>query len=140
MTVRLLAAGDLCPGDHYFSLGHGTGSRFARGENPLSEIQALLSDAHLRMVNLEGPLSATSSQPAGPEADVFRGPPIAASIIRQASINLVHVANNHILQHGKQAFLATMALLEENGISAVGLLERNAVRPIIKVVNDVSLG
>lgn len=140
MIVRLLAAGDLCPGDHYFSLGHGTGSRLAGGANPFSEIQSLLSEADVRIANLEGPLSRTSYQDAGPEADVFRGPPLAASIIKQAGIDLVHVANNHILQHGPDAFRETLRLLEEMGISAIGLVERDAVKPVIRVVNGVVLG
>lgn len=140
MIVRLLAAGDLCPGDHYFSLGHGTGSRLAAGVNPFSEIQSLLSDADMRIANLEGPLSRTSSQAAGPEANVFRGPPIAASIIKQAGIDIVHIANNHILQHGVEAFQATLELLEELGISAVGLQERDGATPIIRVVNGIVLG
>src|SRR5690242_20812479 len=140
MIVKLLASGDLCPGDHYFSLGHGTGSRLARGANPFSEIESLLSEADVRIANLEGPLSRTSSQPAGPEADVFRGPPIAASIIKQAGIDIVHVANNHILQHGAEAFGATVDLLNELGISAVGLLEQGTVRPIVRVVNGIVLG
>src|SRR5205823_5545316 len=55
-------------------------------------------------------------------------------------IDLVHVANNHMLQHGIEAFRATIALLEEHGISAVGLLDDNTVRPILRVVNGTVLG
>jgi poly-gamma-glutamate capsule biosynthesis protein CapA/YwtB (metallophosphatase superfamily) len=140
MSVRLLAAGDICPGDHYFSLGHGTGSHLAAGANPFATIERLLRDADVRIANLEGPLSASSSNAAGPEADVFRGPPGAAALLREASIDLVHVANNHVLQHGADAFRTTIALLEDQDISPVGLLKANRSSPVVRTVNGLVLG
>ena len=140
MRVRLLAAGDICPGDHYFSLGHGTGSQLAAGANPFATIEWLLRDADVRIANLEGVLSASSSNAAGPEADAFRGPPGAAALLRDASIDLVHVANNHVLQHGADAFRTTISLLEAQGISPVGLLKANRSSPVVKTVNGLVFG
>lgn len=140
MSVKLLAAGDICAGDHYFSLGHGTGSRLAAGANPFAPIEWLLRDADVRIANLEGPLSASSSNAAGPEADVFRGPPSAAALLRKASIDLVHVANNHVLQHGPDAFETTIALLEEQGISPVGISSADHSRPVVRTVNGLVIG
>lgn len=132
--------GDLCPGDHYFSLGHGTGSRLACGANPLAEIESFLRQADLGIANLEGPLSATSCRRVGPEAAVFRGPPVAAAVVRRAGISLVHIANNHILQHGADAFRATIDVLEAEGISPVGLFDSDRIKPVIKTVRDLVLG
>jgi poly-gamma-glutamate synthesis protein (capsule biosynthesis protein) len=140
MSVRLLAAGDICPGDHYFSLGHGTGSHLAAGANPFATIGALLRDTDVCIANLEGPLSASSSTLAGPEADVFRGPPVAARVLREAGIDLVHVANNHVLQHGADAFRMTIALLQAQGVAPVGLLNANRPSPVIRTVNGLVLG
>lgn len=140
MSVRLLAAGDICPGDHYFSLGHGTGSQLAAGASPFAAIEWLLRDADVRVANLEGPLSASSSNAAGPEADVFRGPPGTAALLRKASIDLVHVANNHVLQHGADAFRTTIALLEAEGIAPVGLVNANGSSPVVKTVNGLVIG
>lgn len=132
--------GDLCPGDHYFSLGHGTGSRLARGANPFVEIESFLRQADISIANLEGPLSATSCSSNGPEAAVFRGPPVTAALLRRAGINLVHIANNHILQHGPGAFRTTIELLEAEGISPVGLFESHNSRPVIKMIRGLRVG
>ena len=138
--MRLLAAGDICPGDHYFSLGHGTGSRLADGEDPFEEITSLMRDGDLRIANLEGPLCSFSCNRPGPDATVFRGPPTAADLLRRAGIDLLHVANNHILQHGSDAFRMTISLIEDRGIAPVGLLEGEAARPIVKTVDGLTLG
>jgi capsule synthesis protein PGA_cap len=140
MSVRFLAMGDLCPGDHYFTLGHGTGSHLAAGANPLSEIASILGEADISLVNLEGPLSNTSCHGAGPEAEVFRGPTSVATLLKQAGIELVHVANNHVLQHGLEAFRSTISVLETQEISPVGLAECNFIRPVIRVVRGLTLG
>ena len=138
--VRLLAIGDICPGDHYFSLGHGTGSRLADGEDPFEEITSLLRDGDLRIANLEGPLCSFSCNRVGPEATVFRGPPNTADLLKRAGIDLLHVANNHALQHGADAFRMTISLIEDRGIAPVGLLEGKTARPIVRTVEGLALG
>ena len=140
MGMRLLAVGDICPGDHYFSLGHGTGSRLANGEDPFEEITSLLRDGDLRIANLEGPLCSFSCNRAGPEATVFRGPPNTADLLKRAGIDLLHVANNHALQHGADAFRMTISLIEDRGIAPVGLLEGKTARPIVRTVDGLTLG
>lgn len=140
MAVKLFAAGDLCPGDHYFSLGHGTGSRLARGATPFRRLEPLLREADLRIINLEGPLSATSSNAPGPEADVFRGPPAAVAALKEARIDLAHVANNHVLQHGEAAFRSTINLLEREGVTPIGVAINGSLQPVIKRVNGLRLG
>ena len=140
MGVKLLAVGDICFGDHYFSLGHGTGSRLANEEDPFEEIASLLRDGDLCIANLEAPLSAFSCHRAGPEANVFRGPPNAAALLRRAGIDLVHVANNHMLQHGADAFRMTISHIEDQGIAPVGLLDGETSRPIVRTVDGLALG
>jgi poly-gamma-glutamate capsule biosynthesis protein CapA/YwtB (metallophosphatase superfamily) len=140
MTVKLVAAGDFCPGDHYFSLGHGTGARLAAGLDPLREIKTVLSRADLCIANLEGPISAGSSHEHGPEAEVFRGPPATAALLRRAGIDLVHVANNHILQHGTGAFSASIEALREQGLTPIGMATLGSIEPVIKTVNGLRLG
>lgn len=140
MAVRLLAAGDICPGDHYFSLGHGTGSRLAKGENPFEDIASLLREGDLRIANLEGPLSSFSSHSGGPEAVAFRGPPNAAALLRGAGIDLLHVANNHVLQHGADAFRMGISLIEDQGIAPVGLLGEQGAVPVLMTVEGLALG
>jgi capsule synthesis protein PGA_cap len=140
MAVKLVATGDFCPGDHYFSLGHGTGMHLAAGVDPLREIEPILQRADLCVTNLEGPLSARSFREHGPEAEVFRGPLETAGILRRAGIDLVHVANNHILQHGPNAFATTIGALKEQGLTPIGLATPGSREPVLRTVNGVRLG
>lgn len=140
MALRLLAAGDICPGDHYFSLGHGTGSRLANGEDPFEEIASLLREGDLRIANLEGPLSSVSSHRGGPEAAAFRGPPNAAALLRGAGVDLLNVANNHVLQHGEEAFRMTLSLIEDQGIALLGLVDEHGARSVVRTVEGLALG
>lgn len=139
--ISILAAGDICPGDHYFSLGHGTGSRIAAGVDPFREIAPLLAEADLCIANLECPLAAGSVRGSGPEGHVFRGPPATAALLQRSGFDLLHVANNHILQHGADAFDATLASLHDSGLQTLGLLDvGSTARPVVRVVDGLRLG
>lgn len=140
MVVRLIAGGDICPGDHYFSLGHGIGSRIGRGEDPFREVAGLLDSGDLCLANLEGPISPVTVRAFGPEAAAFQGPPRASALLRNAGIDFLHIANNHILQHGPEAFEITISLLGEQGITPVGMREGRSTRPVVKSIKGLTLG
>jgi poly-gamma-glutamate synthesis protein (capsule biosynthesis protein) len=140
LTIRITAAGDLCPGDHYFSLGHGTGSRFDRGEDPFADIAQIWRESDLVLANLEGPLSPDSANTGVVESSVFRGPLDVAPILSRAGFNLLHIANNHILEHGEGAFSSTLNILTQNGIAAVGLWAKDGAQPVVRTIRGVKLG
>jgi poly-gamma-glutamate synthesis protein (capsule biosynthesis protein) len=121
--LKVAAVGDIFPGDHYFSLGHGLMSRTERGalDDLFAEIAPLLSGMHIAICNLEGPLSRHSNQSSRVQAAAFRGLPQYCRLLREAGFTHVNLANNHILQHGRTAFDDTVRILEEHGLHAVGL-------------------
>lgn len=123
-TDRLLsiaAVGDMCLGDHYFTLGHGSGTRLAQGHDPFVHITGVLAPADLCIGNLEGPLSSTSIHTRGPKRHAFRGPEGASRLLRRTGFTHLHVANNHILQHGAVAFERCISAIRNAGIEPVGL-------------------
>jgi poly-gamma-glutamate synthesis protein (capsule biosynthesis protein) len=138
--VEIVAAGDICPGDHYFTLGHGTGTHLAIGHNPFAEIAAVLRAADVCIANLEGPIADVSARSSEPEAFAFRGPPRAAALMHAAGIDLLHLANNHILQHGIEAFEQTRALLGRESILPLGLLRDGRSEPVRRTVNGLRFG
>lgn len=113
----------------------------ARGEDPFGRISGDLIDADVCLGNLEGPISTRSTQRPGAESTVFRGAPAAASRLRAAGIDVLNIANNHILQHGREAFSDTVEHLRRNGIDPIGLVgERMTSRPVVRTWAGVTIG
>jgi poly-gamma-glutamate synthesis protein (capsule biosynthesis protein) len=132
--VRLAAVGDICPGDHYFSFGHGAGSLSAKQRRQaLKALSPALQNADIALCNLEGVLSLHSNVPDPVESRVFRGPPDWAMALREAGFTAVSVANNHSLQHGIEAFWNTVEACRQAGLDVIGLAdERGLPQPIIR--------
>ena len=128
--IKVAAVGDIFPGDHYFSLGHGLMSRTERGtlRNLFTDIAPALRGMDIALCNLEGPLSRRSDQQSSVQAAAFRGLPQYCRLLQEAGFTHVNVANNHILQHGRDAFDDTVRILEEHGLRAVGLRSTQAGR------------
>lgn len=145
-NISIMALGDVCPGDHYFSLGHGTGSRLRQkgvAEALFSAISVEMARADIVLINLEGPLSNTSNKAKDQvESTVFRGSPGFAKAMANAGISLAHIANNHILQHGEKAFSDTLDALRDVGIMPLGLLSEEPsyyTAPVFKNVAGINL-
>lgn len=121
-SIKVAAVGDIFPGDHYFSLGHGLMSRTRRGTltGQFSDITPVLRCSDIVLCNLEGPLSHRSNQASSVQSAAFRGLPAYGQLLKDAGFTHVNVANNHILQHGGEAFSDTLRILEDYGLRVVG--------------------
>lgn len=65
---------------------------------PLGQIAHILQKSDLTMVNLECAITQSKQQWSGyPKAFYFGAPPIAAQILQDCKIDIVTLANNHIL-------------------------------------------
>jgi poly-gamma-glutamate synthesis protein (capsule biosynthesis protein) len=121
-VAKIAAVGDICPGDHYFSLGHGAGCLDGEGRKlALKGLSRVLRGADIAIANLEGVLSSTSNVLDPIESRIFRGPTEWASALREVGFTAMNVANNHTLQHGEEAFWNTVHACEEAGLDVVGL-------------------
>lgn len=114
-SLVILAGGDV-------NLGRGLGRRILRDPsvNPFAEIAPYLASADLRFVNLESQLSDQQGETQSLNPLVFTGPPGGADLLARAKIDLVSIANNHIWDYGKPAFLETLANLERVQVAASG--------------------
>lgn len=122
LSATIAAVGDICPGDHYFSLGHGAGSLDKHGRRrALQGLSPALQGADIAIANLEGVLSDTSDIDDPIESRVFRGSPDWAIALREAGFTALNVANNHSLQHGEKAFWNTVHSCRHAGLDVVGL-------------------
>lgn len=123
--VTIAAVGDICLGDHYFNVGHGMGSLLesATLNSLCKDVGDIFSASDIVFGNLESPLRQSGQSPTDIRDAVFIGRTSVARELSLLGFNVVNVANNHILQHGEEAFHETISSLIDSGISPVGLVD-----------------
>ena len=118
--------GDICLADNDFDKGFGVGSKLMRGYNPFANI--VKSDDEVWIGNMECVLSK-SSERSGYNKDCFRVSPEVLSIDRL--IDCYSVANNHIMEHGADAYMETVEAIRRYHKDYVGSNNRKTI-----VLND----
>ncbi|MGD0275642.1 MAG: CapA family protein [Syntrophales bacterium] len=100
----------------------------------------LFRQADIGMVNLENPISLRGEKT--PKIFNLRMQPKYLNIFKDAHINVVNCANNHIYDYGQEALLDTMNYLDAAGIKHVGAGENlwAARRPVIVQINGMKVG
>ena len=83
------------------------------------DVKSILNSADITMVNLENPLSHNGSREKDKQF-TFRGKPEYVKALKSAGIDIVSLANNHIIDYGEIALLDTMKHLDGAGILYAG--------------------
>jgi poly-gamma-glutamate capsule biosynthesis protein CapA/YwtB (metallophosphatase superfamily) len=109
-VTRLLATGD------WFS--HGPMSAEAAEAEGTASVLGLLRQADLAFVNLETPL--TTRGVAMEKLSVLRADPALAESLLAAGVDIVTLANNHMLDYGPDGLFDTLDTLDGRGIPHVG--------------------
>ncbi|MDO8602042.1 MAG: CapA family protein [bacterium] len=107
---------------------------------PFLRIADTLRSADLTFANLEGPISSRGTN-QGSQYSFRFSPASTISALRFAGIDIVNLANNHILDWGAQALLDTMASLDEAplGYTGAGRNEQEANLPSIGLVGNTKV-
>ena len=88
---------------------------------PLGPVAGLMRSADLTIVNLECAISSSERIWSGaPKAFYFGAPPQAIHSLMDAGVDLVSLANNHVLDFGVEGFLETLQLLRRHHITQAG--------------------
>lgn len=110
--------GDIFPSEEAFTLGFGIKSKFEKrnGTDWRNAIMSITKGADVVVGNLESPLidSHLVTKP------VFYGNPKFARFMKDCNINVLNIANNHILEHGNVGYEQTLKTLAESKIDIVG--------------------
>ncbi len=108
-----------------------------------------LRQADITLGNLECAISNRGE--AEDKTYTFRAPLNAANELKNASFDLLTLANNHVLDYGREALFDTMDALEEQSIAIVGagqdalsarqpvILERNGLRIAFLAYLDIPI-
>ena len=125
ITLRVSAVGDctlggdvrgaaaLSPFDAVIA-AHGGDLRY-----PFSGVLALLESDDVTIANLEGTLT-TSNEPIEEGPFHFRGKPEYAAMLREGSVEVVNLANNHSHDFGARGYKDTVKALRAAGVGATG--------------------
>lgn len=114
--------GDICLSDGYFDMGFGVGSLLKKGHyNPFLNIKENPDDIWIG--NLECVVSDRSDC-KGFKRQQFRVSPKWISKINH--FRFFGVANNHVMQHGEEAYREMIINLERIGVSVFGSKEKKS--------------
>jgi poly-gamma-glutamate capsule biosynthesis protein CapA/YwtB (metallophosphatase superfamily) len=114
--ARVMFGGDLM-------LGRGVGHYIQRygPDYPLGPVAGLMRDADLTIVNLECALTSSVHRwPGAAKAFYFGAPPQAIRTLTDAGIDMVNLANNHVLDFGVAGLRETLRHLRQHGIRFAG--------------------
>lgn len=122
-TIKIHAVGDIMLGDLPTNYGFGIGSLIHKHgpRFPFEHCADLLRNADIVFGNLEAVLSAYDRKSRQLDSAILRGQPEAVEGLQYAGINIVSLANNHIMQHGQKALEETTRALDKAGIKYTGL-------------------
>ncbi|MFH1037839.1 MAG: CapA family protein [PVC group bacterium] len=134
--ISVLIAGDLCPIGRNLPL-------FKEGD-----AQALFNDllpefeqADLSIVNLECPLIG-EERPIKKVGPVLGAPRESVNGLEAAGIDVVNLANNHILDHGAEGLASTLEACRQSGIDCVGAGAdiREARKILVREAKGIQVG
>lgn len=100
----------------------------------------LMLDCDLRLINLESTL--TRSDDKVKKAFNFRSDPSHVDCLKKAQIDVVTLANNHVLDYGSEGFVETLETLDAAEIQRVGagMSLADARKPVILERDGVKIG
>ncbi len=106
---------------------------------PFENIAGVTNSAEIVFGNLESPLSTKGEKEGNFYS--FRGNPEAVKGLAYAGFDVLNLANNHILDYGKEAFEETVELLRKNNIQTIGAGKdlQEARKPAIFNLGDLKI-
>lgn len=135
--MEILIGADLVPTQFNWEAFAGADTLSILGQ----ELRELMEKADFRVFNLEAPLTDgdTPIAKCGPR---LRIPTRTAPGLRAMGVDLVTLANNHILDHGEAGLRSTISTLERVGISwmGAGMTPREAAKPFILEREGIKVG
>lgn len=100
----------------------------------------LIKSNDLNLVNLEAALTLCTD--AVPKTFNFKSDPKNVAVLSEGAIDVVNLANNHVLDYGLKGFLDTLDTLDAAGIQHVGAGKNlaEARRPVTLTKKGINIG
>lgn len=113
-NINIFVGGDFCPiGRNREMIEEG------KFETLLGGMEKYMKESDLTILNLESPLTNSGSiiSKSGPN---IKANPQSIELLTYAKVNLVTLANNHIMDYGEEGLRSTLDVCKKNNISTVG--------------------
>jgi len=129
--VKITFVGDIFPANLHYTIGFGVASQFYKhkGKPWLNVLTPYFKDSDISFGNLESPLIKDDQFVS---TNCLAGSNKFASFLKQVGINIVSVANNHILEQGTEGFNSTLQYLKYNKIHYIGR-KTNGISNIVTI-------
>jgi poly-gamma-glutamate synthesis protein (capsule biosynthesis protein) len=136
-VVRLVFGGDFAPVDAAMSIIRQAGYRY-----PYLGTDALIRGADIAFLNLEAPVTESTLPVGFWKKYMYRVEPAAAETWRWLGLDIVSIANNHVLDYRQKGLLDTLAALDQAGIEHVGAGRDAAAarRPVVFEIGETRIG
>lgn len=107
---------------------------------PYTYVEELFREDDITIANLETPITSRGV-PVTDKEFVYKSSPKMAPAMKAAGIDIVNLANNHILDQGEQGLLDTFSVLEKSEIDYVGAGKdiEEAYSPVIVQKKGISV-
>lgn len=136
VSITISAIGDVILGG---DPRKGTEKRFAtylanRGgkmSSTFEKVYSVLSQDDLTVANLECALTTRKGYRDPEKPYIFRGKPAYAQILKEGSVEVANLANNHVQDFAGSGYRDTMSALDKYGVAYAGV--KGSPAPIIKV-------
>jgi len=142
-NITLMAVGDIMLGDHPMCSGHGVGSniKINGSEYIFQHVIKKFTNSDIIFGNLEAVLSNKNLNLNYPPSNHLRGKPNSVEGLSIAGFNILSLANNHAMEHGKEALDDTKNVLFKNNIYPIPqLTELNTIQiPLIITIKDIRI-
>lgn len=111
--IKIFIAGDFCP------VGRNEQKFIDKDFAAVESIKSIIAQCDYAVVNLEAPLTETEDKirKSGPN---IKASPKTVEALKFLDVDLVTLANNHMLDSDEKGVLDTIKVCEENGIQTVG--------------------
>lgn len=135
-AIILSAVGDVMLGDLPASSAFGVGSMIRKHgpRFPFELCKSAFDGSDIICGNLEVVLSRFDWKNDHFDSVHLRAQPEALEGLKWVGFNVMTLANNHIMQHGRRALLETITLLRDNGIAYTGIQDQS-----VNIENFVSV-
>ncbi|OFY31200.1 MAG: hypothetical protein A2X09_14810 [Bacteroidetes bacterium GWF2_43_11] len=130
--LKIGLVGDLFPGELPFTVNYGIKSQYNthRGFPWVKNVKEILGEPQIILANLESPLLPAEHV----IKNTFYGMPDFALFLKASGINVLNIANNHILEHGSNGFNSTVHILESAGLGVVGYVENGRSKVLYRKI------
>ena len=132
--ITIAAVGDIMLGEHAVSYINKYGTNY-----PFDSTKARLTNAHFTIGNLEAPFALSGTK--FDKRFNFKVPPHFANGLVDAGFDVMNLANNHLMDYGKEALISTLNILDSLGIRhcGAGLNYEEAHKPALFELNGTTV-